>query len=202
MDRITGCLMAFAVLAASSTAPAQEPVPAVTERPRVEVGIGGGWFFSGGTMPYETGTIDTRVGVKLSRTWSLEGLVHFMPDTWADVSGYYRAQAVWRVGRGVVQPFLAFGGAGEFSRYRWPEYRYNDYETGEPRVIPAGNDFRIGAPWYPTATIGFEKVLSSHLAVRAELTTAFGVNDYGVGVALLPAVSVSIPFGRYTTAAR
>jgi len=202
MDRITGCLVAFAVLAASSTALAQEPAPAVTERPRVEVGIGGGWFFSGGTMPYETGTIDTRVGVRLSRSWSVEGLVHFLPGTSADVSGYYRAQALWRIGKGTLQPFLAFGGAGEFSRYSWPEYRYNDYQTGEPRVIPAGSDFHIEAPWYPTATIGFEKALASHLAVRAELTTAFGVNDYGVAVALLPAVSVSIPFGRYTTAAR
>jgi hypothetical protein len=45
--------------------------------------------------------------------------------------------------------------------------------------------------------VGFEKILASHLCVRAELTAAFGTNDYGVAVALLPAVSVSIPFGRY-----
>ena len=202
MARITPCLVAFAVLAGSSSALAQESTPTVTKRPRVEVGVGGSWFFSGGTMPYETGMIDTRVGVSVSRRWSVEGLVHVMLDGSADVSGYYRAQALWRIGKGTLQPFLAFGGAGEFSRYSWPEYRYNDYQTGEPRVIPAGHDFHIEAPWYPTATIGFEKTLAPHLAVRAELTAAFGVNDYGVAVALLPAVSVSIPIGRYPRASR
>jgi hypothetical protein len=202
MARITGCLVAFAILAGSSLPLAQEPAPAVTERPRVEVGIGGSWFFSGGTMPYQTGMIDTRVGVNVSRSWSVEGLVHFMPDTWADVAGYYRAQAVWRIGRASLQPFLAFGGAGDFARYSWPERRYADYTTGEPRVVAAGSRFEISAPFYPTVTIGFEKVLASHLAVRVELTTAFGINDYGIAAAFLPAASVSIPIGRYRAAAR
>jgi hypothetical protein len=40
------------------------------------------------------------------------------------------------------------------------------------------------------------------VAVRAELTTAFAVNDHGLAAAFLPAVSVSIPIGRYRTAAR
>lgn len=44
-----------------------------------------------------------------------------------------------------------------------------------------------------------QEVLASHLAVRAELTTAFGINDYGIAVAFLPAASVSIPIGRYCT---
>jgi hypothetical protein len=35
------------------------------------------------------------------------------------------------------------------------------------------------------------------VAIRAEVTSAFGINDYGVAVALLPAVSVSIPIGRF-----
>jgi len=199
MARITRCLMVLAVLAAPAAAAAQDSTPASADRPRVELGVGGSAFFSGGTMPFTTGMIDTRAGVKLSRNWSLEGLVHFMPDTWADVAGYYRAQALWRLGRGSVQPFLAFGGAGEFSRYSRPEYRYNDYYTGEPRVIPAATHFNISAPWYPTAAVGFEKVLASHLMVRAELTTAFGINDYGIAVAFLPAASVSIPIGRYRT---
>jgi hypothetical protein len=200
MTRFTGYLVALAVLAGPAAALAQEPAPVAPDRPSVELGVGGSVFFSGGTMPYTTGMIDTRVGVKLSRNWSLESLVHFMPDGWADVHGFYRAQALWRIGRRSLQPFLAFGGAGEFSRYSWPEYRYNDYYTGEPRVIPAGSNFEITAPWYPTAAIGFEKVLSPHLIVRGELTAAFGINDYGVAVAFVPAASVSIPIGRYSTA--
>jgi hypothetical protein len=71
------------------------------------------------------------------------------------------------------------------------------YYTGQLRVTPAGTSFDIDPSWYPTASVGFEKILASHLCVRAELTAAFGTNDYGVAVALLPAVSVSIPFGRY-----
>lgn len=202
MARITGYLVALAVLAAPAAALAQESSPAGAERPRLEVGAGGGWFFSGGTMPYDTPTVDGRVGVRLSRNWSLEGLVHLKLGSESDISGFYRAQVLWRVGKGSIQPFLAFGGAGEFSRSSWPEYRYIDYYTREPRVIPAGSDFSITAPWYPTASVGFEKVLASRLIVRAELTTAFAINDYGVAVAFLPSASVSIPIGRYRTAAR
>jgi hypothetical protein len=200
MTRITGCLVALALLATPVTAMAQESTAALPDRPRVEVGAGGSVFFSGGTMPYTAGMVDTRVGVKLSRNWSLEGLVHFMPEAGSDIAGYYRAQALWRIGRNSFQPFVAFGGAGEFRRYSWPEYEWSDYYTGEPRVTPAGSNFSIDPPWYPTAGVGFEKILASHVAVRAEVTAAFGINDYGVAVALLPAVSVSIPFGRYRVA--
>jgi hypothetical protein len=168
----------------------------------VEVGIGGSWLFSGGTMPYDAGMVDTRVGVKLSRNWNLEGLVHFMPGSGPGISGYYRAQALWRIGEGSIQPFVAFGGAGEFSRYSWPEYRYNDYYTGEPRVIPSGSHFSMSPPWYPTAAVGFEKVLASRLMVRVELTTAYAINDYGVVVVFVPAASVSIPIGRYGKSTR
>jgi len=193
--RITGWLVALAVLAGPSPALAQDS-SAVTGRPRVEVGVGGSWFFSGGTMPYQAGMIDTRVGVNLSRSWSVEGLVHFMPEAEADLAGFYRAQLVWRIGRRGVQPFLTVGGAGEFAKYSRPEYRYTDYYTGEPRIVAAWTDFSITAPYYPTAGIGFETIVASHLAVRAELTAAFAVNDYGLAVAFLPAVSVSIPIGR------
>jgi len=201
MARFTSYLVALVLLAFPAAAPAQESSPTRAERPRVEVGAGGSWFFSGGTMPYDTGMVDTRVGVRLTRNWSLEGLVHFMPGSGSGIGGYYRAQVLWRIGEGSVQPFVAVGGAGEFSRNSWPEYRYNDYYTGEPRVIPAGSRFSITAPWYPTAAIGFEKVLASRLIVRAELTTAYAINDYGVAVAFLPAASVSIPIGRYGRAA-
>jgi hypothetical protein len=200
MTRITGYLVALALLATPVTAMAQESTTALPDRPRVEVGAGGSVFFSGGTMPYTTGMVDTRAGVKLSRSWSLEGLVHFMPEAGSDIAGYYRAQALWRIGRNSFQPFVTFGGAGEFRRYSWPEYEWSDYYTGEPRVTPAGSNFSIDPPFYPTAGVGFEKILASHVAVRVEVTAAFGINDYGVAVALLPAVSVSIPFGRYRVA--
>ena len=197
MTRIAGYLVALAILAGPATAMAQEPVRAAADRPRVEVGAGGSVFFSGGTMPYTTYMVDTRVGVKLSRNWSLEGHVHFMPEAGSDVAGYYRVQALWRVGRKSVQPFIAFGGAGDFNRYSWPAYEWTRYDTGELMVTPAGSHFSVSAPIYPTASVGFEKILAPHLAVRGELTAGFGINDYGIAVSLLPSVSVSIPIGRY-----
>jgi hypothetical protein len=202
MARIPAILTALAVLAGPALAAAQDTASAASDRPRLEFGAGGSVFFGGGTNPYTTGMVDTRVGVKLSRNWSVEGLVHFMPSGGADINGYYRAQALWRVGGGSVQPFLAFGGAGEFSRYSWPEYQWTRYDTGELIVTPAGSSVHIDPPWYPTASVGFEKTLASHIALRLELTTAFGINDYGIAVAFLPAASVSIPIGRYAKAAR
>jgi hypothetical protein len=202
MKRTIRHLLALVVLASPATALAQDPASAQPDRPRLEVGAGGGVFYSGGTMPYTAGVLDARIGVRLSRNWSLEGLVHVMPGVGSEYSGFYRTQALWRFGGNTVQPFLAFGAAGEFSQNSWPEYHYTDYYTGEPRVYPAGRHFEIGPPWYPTVSIGFEKVLAPHLLVRAELTTAFGINDYGIAAAFLPAASVSIPFGHYRTGAR
>ena len=206
MARITGYLVALAVLGAPTVTLAQGPAPAAPDRPRVELGVGAGALADMGTYQTTDFVVDTRVGVRLSRSWSLEGLVEFMPSSGADLRGYYRgyyrAQALWRIGGSSLQPFLAFGGAGEFRRYSWPEYRWTDYDTGEARVTPAGSHSDIDPPWYPTAAIGFQKVIASHLAVRAELTTAFGHDDYGITVAFLPAVSVSVPIGRYRTAAR
>ena len=60
----------------------------------------------------------------------------------------------------------------------------------------------MSAPWYPTASAGVEQVLASHLALRAELTAAFGINDYGIAVALAPSVSASVSIGRYRIATR
>lgn len=197
MTRTAGALIMLTLLAGPAAAVAQELVPSASDRPRVEVGAGGSVIASMGTMPYTRGMLDTRVGVALTRNWSLEGLVHFMPGTGPGFDGFYRAQALWRIGRGSLQPFVTFGGAGEFSRNVWPEYRYTDYYTGKPVVIPAGSRFNIGAPWFPTAGAGIEKVLDEHLAIRADLTAAFGVNDYGIAVTLVPAVSVSVPLGRY-----
>ena len=202
MARFTGFFVAVALLAAPTAASAQDSTPTQAERPRFEVGAGGSGMFNGGSMPYNAGMVDTRVGVKLSRNWSLEGLVHLMPGSRSDINGFYRAQVLWRIGKGSVQPFVAFGGAGEFARSSWPEYHYNDYYTGEPRVIPAGSNFNITAPWYPTVAAGFEKTLTSHLTVRAELTAAFAANEYGVVVSYVPAVSVSVPLGRYRHSAR
>jgi|WetSurMetagenome_2_1015567.scaffolds.fasta_scaffold789679_2 hypothetical protein len=50
--------------------------------------------------------------------------------------------------------------------------------------------------------VGFEKVLTSRLIARAELTRAYAFNDYGVVVSYVPAVSLSIPLGRYSSSAR
>jgi hypothetical protein len=202
MAWIATSLVVMALACSPAPATAQDSVPAAPDKPRLEIGAGASIFFSGGTIPYTTWMVDTRVGVKVNRVWSVEGLVHFMPDSSADVAGYYRAHALWRIGRGRVQPFVAFGGAGEFSRYSWPEYHYTDYQTGEPRVIPAGTTFSMTAPFYPTAAVGLEKALSPHLAIRVELTAAFGINDYGVAVALVPAVGLSFPLGRYPSGPR
>jgi hypothetical protein len=198
MARIAGCLAALAVLFGSGSALAQDASAGGTERPRLEVGAGFSAFYSGGTMPYTTWMVDARVGVKASRNWSLEGLVHFLPESGADLAGYYRVQALRRFGHGNLRPFVAFGGAGEFIRYSWPEYHYTDYQSGELRVVRGGTNVSITAPYYPTATIGCDAVRAAHLAVRVELTAAFGINDYGVAVAFAPAVSVSVPIGRYS----
>ena len=50
----------------------------------------------------------------------------------------------------------------------------------------------------PTAAIGFEKALASRLIVRAELTTAFGVNDYGIAIAMVPMMIRMIDATRAT----
>jgi hypothetical protein len=42
------------------------------------------------------------------------------------------------------------------------------YYTGQLRVTPAGTSFDIDPSWYPTASVGFERILASHLGVRAE----------------------------------
>jgi hypothetical protein len=202
MARFTSYVVAAALLAAPAAAFAQDSTSGQADRPRFEVGAGGSWMINGGSMPYNAGMVDTRIGVKLSRNWSVEGLVHLMPGSRSDINGFYRAQVLWRIGKGSVQPFVAFGGAGEFARSSWPDYHYNDYYTGEPRIYPAGSNFDITPPWYPTLAVGFEKVLASRLIARAELTTAFAANEYGLVVSYVPAVSVSIPLGRYRSAAR
>lgn len=148
-------------------------------------------------MPYTTGLIDTRVGVKLTERWSVEGLVHFMPEAAPDVEGFYRVQALWRVGRQRFQPFLSVGAAGEFQHYSWPDYEMRDQGGQVLWSQRAGSEFSMTPPWYPTVGIGFEKVVAAHLAIRAELTVAFAINDYGVTAALLPAFSVSLPMGHY-----
>jgi hypothetical protein len=192
----------MAVLAGSSPALAQDASAAGLKRPRLELGAGVSAFYGGGSMPYTTWMVDARIGVKASQNWSLEGLVHIMPESAADIAGYYRAQALRRFGQGNVRPFVAFGGAGEFTRYSWPEYHYPDYQTGEQRVVQSGTNVSVTAPYYPTATIGCDAVRAAHLAVRVELTAAFGINDYGVAVAFVPAVSVSVPIGRYSRTPR
>lgn len=56
---------------------------------------------------------------------------------------------------------------------------------------------QVEAPIYPTVGFGVERDLSSHLALRAELGLGFGVSHYGIAVACLPSVGVTIPIGRY-----
>jgi hypothetical protein len=196
MARLAAALLFSATtLAASGLAAAQEQEP-IRSAPRVEFGAGGGFFNSGGTMPVTAMLIQAHASVRVSRGWSIEGVVDFQPPDSSSFYGYYRVQAKWRSSRPGVQPFIAVGGAGELNWYRWSAGQYID-TAGNVWSWPAVSGFEIGAPIYPTATIGFEKVVASHLSIRAELGTAFGINDYGISMAFLPALSVSIPIGRY-----
>jgi hypothetical protein len=193
MTRLVGWVAAITVLAAPVVVSAQETLVGGVERPRVEAGAGvgaiattdGGWSM-----------VDTRVGVRLSRNWSVEGLVQFSPpDQWGS-EGYYRAQAVWRSGKSANQLLAGFGVAGYFERWKRPEFRTE--WGGTEYFSPAASGFEIDAPTFPTATVGFERILASHLALRVELTVVVAVGDGDVEAGLMPAVGISIPFGHYT----
>ncbi len=173
--------------------------------PRVEFGAGAGYL----AVPNDPGEglslVTGRVGVALTRTWSVEGSVDFATEAFEsdDVFGFYQVQALWRFheGRhpGDLQMFLTVGAAGTFDHESWDEFRWTD-EQGRVHVYPAGSDTHVDPPWYPTAGIGFQKALGAHAALRGELTVAGAISDDGVEFILVPRVSVSIPIGRYTPA--
>ena len=194
MGRIAACLVAM-VLVACSPAVAQDSTTSQTA-PRFHVGAGGGVLADNGVLSYQTLVLEARAGVRLTRAWSVEGLFDFSRSR-QFYGGVYRIQAVRRIGHDPYQPFVTIGGAANFF-YRRPEYRWTDAD-GHLNVIPAETSLHIDPPVYPTVGVGFEKIVTSHLAVRAELAVAFGVNDDGLAAAWLPAVSVSIPLGRYRT---
>lgn len=199
-------LLAAAFLAGPSSTLAQEPAaPAASpsgtaDRPRLEFGLGSSNLFALGTTPTSDFMLDGRVGLTLSRRWSLEALVHVPPPDDYGFGGCYRIQAVCRIGRANLQPFIAFGGAGEMNYDKWRDYTARDSAGNVLWTRTAGSDFGGTAPYYPVLTVGVQKALGSHLAIRAELTTTGGVNDNGIAPAFMPAVSVSIPIGRYNTA--
>jgi hypothetical protein len=198
-------LLAVALLAGPATALAQEPAaPAVSpagtpDRPRLEFGVGVSNLFALGTTPTSDFMLDGRVGLKLSRRWSLEGLVHVAPPDDSGFTGYYRVQAVYRIGQASLQPFLAVGGAGEMNYYKWRDFSARDSAGNVLWTQTAGSDFSGTAPYYPVVTVGLQKALGSRIAIRVELTMTGGVNDNGIAPAFMPAVSVSIPIGRYGT---
>jgi hypothetical protein len=198
MARMTAALLVSAALLGQAGPAAAQPAPEPSPAPRVEFGAGGGWFYSGGTMPFTDGLIQARASVRVSRRWSIEGLIDVQPPSDSSFYGFYRVQAKWRSSRAGAQPFVAVGGAGEMLWYRWPAYTYTD-GAGKTWSWAAVRGFDVGAPIYPTATFGVEVPVASHLAIRAELGTAFGINDYGISMAFLPAVSVCVPIGRYRT---
>jgi hypothetical protein len=189
----------MALIGMPAAAGAQELAAPAAGAPRVEIGAGGGLFYSGGTMPVTDGMVEVRAGVRVSRSWSLEGLVDVQPPGNSSLYGYYRIQAAWRPPRPGVRPFVAVGGAGEMNWYRWPYYEVTDHDGHVLWALQPGSRFSVGAPYYPTASVGVEKILASRVALRAELTTAFAINDYGISVAFFPAVSLSVPIGRYRT---
>lgn len=194
MARVAGCLVVL-LLAGSPLVRAQETGSTAPIRPRVEIGAGCGVFSSGGTLTTRNVMVQARGGVRIAGGWSVETLLDFDPQA-ERTSGFYRVRAQWRIGRQPLQPFLAVGAAGEFYRYHRPEYRWTD-SNGRLYVYPEEKGTQVGAPIYPTVGFGVERILTSHLALRAELGVAFGVSDYGIAVAWLPTVGVSIPIGRY-----
>jgi hypothetical protein len=63
--------------------------------------------------------------------------------------------------------------------------------------VSAASGWDIGPPVHPTIGIGLRKRLGNDLALRAGIGVGFGISDNGVGFALIPSVSLSIPVGWY-----
>ncbi len=186
----------FVVLAVPAAAQAADPAPPVP--PRVEVGVGTGTLVY---LPIDEGTsplvLGTRVSVALSRRWAIEGVVDIL-DEGDDAQAFlYRAQARWRFhDRNGFSAFLTMGASGWVDRYTTPEYRWQD-GTGPVHVQPSQTHVDASAPIYPSVGLGVQKTLGAFVALRAELTTVMAFGDDYAAFVFQPAVSLSIPIGRY-----
>jgi hypothetical protein len=197
MKPITSVLATCLVLAAASAAAAQTVSTVAAPRgPRVELGAGAAWFLDAGAPSLA----DVRATVAVSRNWAIEGALSFSPQS-DGTYGVYRIDAKWRLfdgsGPGGLQTHLTFGGAGFVSHWSYPAYTWTDPRTGETYSYGGDSGWSMEAPTYPTVGFGVQKRLGAHLAVRADLAIGFGINDYGIGYAIMPTVGFSIPIGRY-----
>jgi hypothetical protein len=206
---VMNTMMAAAVMVVlgAAGAAAQDPpsLPSPQAGPRVEVGGGMAWQIpvtSNGGGAWASANL--RAGVALNRTWALEGVFDLRTSNYA-AGGFYRIQAKWAPAaweRPGLRTHITFGGGGSYALWSRPQYRYTDYDTGQPAVMPASSGWQWGAPMLPNVGIGVQKTLGEHLAVRADITAAFGISDYGIETMILPTIGVSIPIGRYPAARR
>jgi hypothetical protein len=197
MKPLTSVLATVLLVAAASGAAAQTvPTSAAGAGPRLELGGGAAWFLDAGAPSLA----DVRATVAVSRNWAVEGVLSFSPQS-DGTYGIYRVHAKWRfldgAGSAGVEAHLTFGGAGFFSHWSFPAYSWTDSRTGQNYNYGGDSGWSVDAPIYPTVGFGVQKRLGSHLAVRADLAVGFGINDYGIGYAIMPSVGFSIPVGRY-----
>lgn len=185
MNHPACCFTALVLLAVASAAIGQESAPPAGVAPRVQVGLGGGAHML--LIFPAAGAITTRASVAITPNWGVEGLVDLAPGVCSDcVAGLYRVQARRRLSRasstqGQRETFLTLGVAGAF-RYR---------RTGQAR--PRRPSTEVVPPYIPTVGFGVQKVLTSHLALRGDVTV--------VGfVVVQPTIGVSIPIGHYSGA--
>ena len=197
MKPLTSVLATVLLVAAASGAAAQTvSAPAPADGPRVELGAGAAWFLDAGAPSLA----DVRATVAVSRKWAVDGVLSFSPQS-DGTYGVYRIDAKWRVfdgaGPGGLQAHLTFGGAGFVSHWSYPASSWTDPSTGQHYSFGGYSGWSVQPPWYPTVGVGVQKRLGAHLAVRADLAVGFGINDDGIGYAIMPSVGFSIPIGRY-----
>lgn len=139
-----------------------------------------------------------RAGFAVSRRWSIEGWVNLRRETSEHTrytEGYYGVQARWDFGNPVrlagFRPFLTLGAVAWYGHIDLDAFTIVT-PTGETYPVSAYSGTSYDYP-LPGAGVGFIRPLGSRIALRAEVTWHLG----GDGMVLQPAVSISIPMGRY-----
>jgi len=139
-----------------------------------------------------------RAGFAVSRRWSIEGWVNIEREA-SEFSrftgGYYGVQARWDFGNANrlagFRPFLTIGAVAWYGHIDVPAQNIVT-PTGEVLPVSAYSGTTYEPP-LPGVGAGFVKPLGSRIALRAEVTWHLG----GDGMILQPAVSISVPVGRY-----
>lgn len=193
----TGILMAATAAGAFGQTP--DSAASQASPPRLEVGGG----FTGAVPLSPMGVAGVlalangRVGVTISPKWAVEGAFDARPQP-RGVTTFYRIQARWQFGGSPgpdgVKVHLTAGGAGSFSYWSYPAYRWQD-GTGAVYTTPAGSQWNGSAPIYPTAGIGITRRLGRRVALRADVAAIIVPFYDGLAAMVMPTVGLSFPVG-------